>query len=421
MKILVLGADGFIGRHICFTLRAEGHAVIACARRTGALERMGFATLRADLADPASHAPGFWRPHLADDACLVNAAGLLTGPEPAFRAVHVDAPRAAYAARAPGAGAVLISAVGVEADTPFARWRRQGETVAAEAGVTILRPGLVLADTSYGGSSLLRALAAMPLRTPLVGSGTETTNPIHAADLARVVLDCLTTAPGPGAWQIGGPETVTQAELIAAHRSWLGLPPVPVLHLPATLARLAGRLGDLLALGPISTTALRQLETSLFADGSPLLDRIPSRPRAISAFLHARPAGTQDLWQARLYLLKPLIRLTLALLWLVSGLLGLALPAQSFLPLFAGTGLPEPLLIALARAGGALDLALAAALLGNWRPRAIALAQLALVGGYTLALTVLAPGLWLAPFGELLKNLPVLALILTHLALAEER
>ena len=77
--------------------------------------------------------------------------------------------------------------------------------------------------------------------------------------------------------------------------------------------------------------------------------------------------------------------------------------------------------MALARGFGALDLALALALLRNWRPRPVALVQIALVLAYTAGLTLLAPALWLDPYGGLLKNLPILALLLTHLALVEER
>ena len=60
-------------------------------------------------------------------------------------------------------------------------------------------------------------------------------------------------------------------------------------------------------------------------------------------------------------------------------------------------------------------------MLRNWRPLPVARAQIALVVAYTAGLTALAPGLWLDPFGGLLKNLPVLALMLAHLALTEER
>ena len=60
-RVLVLGADGFIGRHIAFALRAQGFDVVASARTPARLRAMGFETLRADLSDPATHQPEFWR------------------------------------------------------------------------------------------------------------------------------------------------------------------------------------------------------------------------------------------------------------------------------------------------------------------------------------------------------------------------
>lgn len=414
-RVLVLGADGFIGRHLAFGLRAAGWQVTAQARRAGRLAEMGFATLKADLTDPATHAPAFWAKVLPPGTALVNAAGLLTGTEAQFAAVHRDAPRAALQAlRGP---AVLVSAIGTGADTPFARWRR--ETEAVFAGHTILRPGLVLADTSYGGSSLLRAFAALPWRLPVVGTGGQPFNPIHAADLAAVVAECLEAPPGPGPWDIGGPEVLGQADLAGALRRWMGLPAARLLRLPLPLARALGRLGEALRMGPVSATAVAQLEHGVLADPAPLLARIGTRPRGLSAFLAARPAGTQDLWQARLYLLKPLVRLALAAMWLASAALGLFLPAAEFLPRFGA--LPGWLLEAMARAGGVADLMLGLALLRDWRPLRVAQAQIALVAAYTAGLTLIAPGLWLDPFGGLLKNLPVLALLLVHLALVEER
>jgi uncharacterized membrane protein YphA (DoxX/SURF4 family) len=295
--------------------------------------------------------------------------------------------------------------------------------MAHSAGATILRPGLVLADSSYGGSSMLRALASLPFATPVIGSGTQGFNPIHASDLAQIIAECLASPPPSDQvyWEVGGPETLTQSALIAQLRSWLGLPPQHQWHIPMGLARILGRIGDALRLGPISVAAIAQLNQGVTANPAPLLARITSRPRAASTFIPACPAGTQDLWQARLYLIKPAIRLTLALLWLASGLLGLFLPASTFLPLFANVPLSDSTLIALARIGGAVDLALGLALLRNAWPKPVAFAQILMVLGYSIALTTFSPQLWLAPFGELLKNLPILALLLTHLALIEER
>ena len=416
--VLLIGADGFIGRHIAYHLRDEGADLLVSARNTRALEAMGFRTLRADLQSSSTHDPEFWRPHLAGGRAVVNAAGLLTGSEAGFEAVHQRAPEAIYAAMEPGAKGVLISAIGIgDSATAFARWRRAGETAAS--GLTILRPGLVMGDTSYGGSSLARALAAMPLRMPVVGDGAQVSNPIHAADLPRAVRAVLTSDLPPGPHAIGGPERITQAELLALLRGWMGLPPVPVLPLPEPLARRIGRVGDALRLGPVSATSVAQFAGRLEAETSAPLAAIMPKLRGVRSFVTARPAGSQDLWHARAYLLRPVLRLTLALLWLASGVLGLALPPERFLHLTPGG--VEAIWIALARLGGLADLALAWALMRNWRPQVTAAAQFALVVSYTLAFTALDAGLWALPLGGLLKNLPILALIAIWAVLERER
>lgn len=414
--VLILGADGFIGRHIAFAARRAGWQVTAHARNPAALRHMGFDTLRADLSDPATHDPAFWQPMLAGGAHVINAAGLLNGTEAAMYAVHVAAPVAVYAALAPEARGVLISAIGIEADTPFARHRRDGEAAAPET-VTILRPGLVLGQTSYGGSSLARALAALPLVTPVVGKGDQPFNPIHADDLAAIALHCLEHPPGAGAHVVGGPETLTQKQMLQRLRGWMGLRPAVTLAIPRPLARALGSLGDAMRLGPISRSAVDQLSHGVHAPHG-----LPDgpQPRAFGDILHAQPCGTQDLWHARLYLMRPLLRLVLAALWLASGVLGLILPSAQFLPLVPDT-LPDTALILMARAGGLADLAIAAALLRGWRPRLMGGVQIAMIGVYTLAFTALNPALWLLPLGGLLKNVPLLALIAVAAIVERER
>jgi hypothetical protein len=68
--------------------------------------------------------------------------------------------------------------------------------------------------------------------------------------------------------------------------------------------------------------------------------------------------------------------------------------------------------VALYGAAG-LDLALGLLTLGapaGWRPR-VWLAQLLLVAGYTLLITVFLPDYWLHPYGPISKNLPIAAAI----------
>ncbi|MCT4555496.1 MAG: SDR family oxidoreductase [Pelagimonas sp.] len=414
-KVLVLGADGFIGRHIAFELRNAGWQVLAHARRPERLAAMGFEVLKADLTQPDAASADFWQSQVAGVTHFVNAAGVLNASDSIYNAVHLTAPAALYKALGPQARGVLISAVGIDvSETDFARYRRKGEALASKHSMTILRPGLVLGDTSYGGSSLARALSALPFVTPVVGDGTQQFNPVHVADLARIVDSCLQGHHQDHALQeIGGPQTVTQADMLSAYRGWLGLNPARLLRLPLPIARKLGQVGDLMQLGPISATAVAQLSHSVLAANA------HPQARGFTEFLRTRPAGTQDLWQARLYLMRPVLRIVLALLWLASGLLGLFLPSDHFLPLVPA--LPDTLAILMARGGGVVDLAIAYALLRGIRPRLLAGLQAGMVLIYTLAFTLLAPFLWLLPLGGLLKNLPILALIAIAAVLEEER
>jgi len=108
----------------------------------------------------------------------------------------------------------------------------------------------------------------------------------------------------------------------------------------------------------------------------------------------------------------------LAILWAVSGLMGLLTNPAAYESVAASlANAAKPL----ATAFGLVDLAIAAALVRGWRLTMMADVQLAVVLAYTVGLGLMAPELWGDPFGGLLKNLPVLVLILVHRVLEEER
>ncbi|HHB80755.1 MAG TPA: DUF2269 family protein [Aliiroseovarius sp.] len=77
-RVLVMGADGFIGRHIAFELRAAGWDVLAVARRVGRLRAMAFAFLA-----PVVHLQIRIR-NIAGDA-LARGAPLPDAAQRAFR------------------------------------------------------------------------------------------------------------------------------------------------------------------------------------------------------------------------------------------------------------------------------------------------------------------------------------------------
>lgn len=426
MHILLLGAGGFVGRHILSELLASGHRVRAMARDVSALRDMepGADWVAIDLAR-ATDADS-WAPHLAGIDCVINAAGVLRGPE--MHAVHVAMPQALHAAckKAEVRRVILISAVSARPDVPtdYARTKLEGEAALRNSGLrwTILRPSLVVAEGSYGGTSLLRGLAALPLFQPLASDGSFAFSPIHADDLARSVrLACedlwfvnMTLEPA-------GPETLTLRALMARYRNWLGFGQARFLSVPMPVMRVLGRIGDLAGSGPVSTNSLTQLAAGNAADGAAFAQAVGFRPRSLGNAMRDRAAGVQDRWHARLFLLAPAIRWGLALLWFVSALLGLFAGHARTLEMLAATGAPETAAFPLQIGTALLDLAIAGLVVRDSRARIATIAQLTVVAGYTLALTLALPALWADPLGPLLKNLPILLLILVHGAIGDRR
>lgn len=426
MRILLLGAGGFIGRHILAELIAQGHEVTAVVRRAAGLDRAfpDAAIEERDLARATRTSD--WEPLVRSTDVIVNAAGVLRGRT--MKAMHVDMPRALHAAAAAArvGRVVLISAISARDDvaTDYARSKLQGERVLRESGVewTILRPSLVYGDGSFGGTSLLRGMAGLPWRVPLPGMGGFDFTPIHARDLARAVrVVCEDSRFAGRTLEPVGPETLSLRSLLERYRAWLGFGAVRFVSVPMPVMRLFGRLGDVSGSGPIATNSLAQLVAGNAGDSQAFAQAIGFRPRSLGEALRDRPAQVQDRWHARLFFLAPFVKAVLVLLWLASALLGLAYGAAPTGELIEAVGAPQGWADPLRIGSSLLDLGIAALVLLDRKARAATLVQLAMISGYTLVIGIGLPGLWTDPLGPLLKNLPILALVLVHGAIGNNR
>jgi uncharacterized protein YbjT (DUF2867 family) len=426
MRVMVLGAGGFIGRHIVSDLLSAGHEVVAVVRRAGNLQEVfPQATFVAlDLAG-AVHSRD-WPPHLVGIEIIINAAGLLRGRD--MPAVHVEMPKALIAA-ALEAGVrriVLISAISARGDvtTDYATSKLAGEEALrrSKIGWTILRPSLVYGDGSYGGTSLMRGLAGLPWFVPLPGSGDFPFTPIHVRDLARAVRRvCEDATFEHRTLEPVGPETLSLRDMLSRYREWLGFGPPRFLAIPMPLMRIMGRVGDLAADGPIATNSLAQMIAGNSGDSAAFADAIGFAPRSLSSALRDRPAQVQDRWHARLFFLAPALKAVLVLMWLVSAWLGLFHGAAETTALAQSLELPagwgEPLRIG----GSILDFGIAVLLLADRTARWSTPVQLVVVLGYTLVIGIALPDLFLDPLGPLLKNLPIMLAIAVHGAIGDKR
>ena len=434
MRILLTGANGFIGRHITAALLGAGHDVVAAVRAPARLRR-AFPEVTAIAADMnADTGPEAWVARLAGVDAVINCAGILQASRgQSIEAVHYLGPKALFdACAACGLRRVVqISAISADdaAGTAYARTKKQADDYLRSLDLDwiVLRPTLVYGAGSHGGTSLLRAMAALPFAIPLVGRGDQVFQPIHMDDLTAAVVRCLET-PDLGRVTLApvGPDTLTAKEILLQLRSWLGLGPVPTLSVPMPLIRVLARLGDWIGGGPLNTTALRQLEYGNAAPARPFvevlgIEALGIEPRSMAAALAARPSQVQDRWHARLYFVRPLLRWTLGVFWLLSGVIGLIAPAGAILGHGAALGLTGAAVAWAVGAGSLLDVAIGIGLLLRYRPGLMAAVQVIVVLGYTLALSVAEPALWADPLGPLLKNLPILAAALALAGLEAER
>lgn len=103
----------------------------------------------------------------------------------------------------------------------------------------------------------------------------------------------------------------------------------------------------------------------------------------------------------------------LAVLWLWSGVQPVLTATQPSLDLLAALGVPAPWQWPLLLAASAWDVLLGlVCVLPQWRRRALIWGVHAItVAAYSLIVAVGLPEYWLHPFAPLLKNLPILALM----------
>ena len=122
MRVLVVGAYGFIGSAVVARLVADGHEVVGAGRRIKAARarRPDLRWIKIDLA--RARKPEHWAGHLAGIDAVVNCAGVLQdSPTDSTAGVHTTGVAALFAACAQtGVRRVIhFSAVGVDRAAAF--------------------------------------------------------------------------------------------------------------------------------------------------------------------------------------------------------------------------------------------------------------------------------------------------------------
>lgn len=433
MRVLVLGGYGLIGSHVVTRLLALGHDVVGLGRHISTAERRlpPVEWIAADLA--RLQMPADWAPVLRAARCeaIVNAAGVLQdGARDRVHAVQSVAMRALYAA-APAHGVerfVQISATraGPDATSPFMRSKGEADRALAASDLAwvILRPGLVISPQAYGGTALLRALAAMPLVVPIAfaDSLVQTVSADDVADAVAMAVEGRVTSRRT--YDLVEDEAHELRDVLRHLRRWQGYPPAFEWEVPAILVGLVSRFADALGcLGwrsPFRSTAVHELAAGIRGDPEVWRAETGHALAPLEATLARLPSTVQERWFARLFLLKPLAIGVLSVFWLLTGIIALAFPTEARLVL-TGRGVGEALAGVIVLGGAVVDVILGLAILARATAARAALGMILVTCAYLAGGSVLAPGLWLDPLGPLLKTLPASLPALLVLALDGER
>jgi len=208
-KVLVTGASGFIGSHLCEALVQHGHEVSCLVRKTSRtehLDALGLRLVSGDVTDPDSlHSAVAGRETVYHLAAQLRALR-------ARRFYEVNEQGAANVARACAAQTsppvlVLVTSLAAAGPSPdgqpltedqpsrpishYGRSKRAGELAAASQAarvpMTIVRPGIVFGQRDLGCLPMFRSVAWF--RTHLVPVlPTLGASLIHAKDLVGLLI-----------------------------------------------------------------------------------------------------------------------------------------------------------------------------------------------------------------------------------------
>ena len=426
MKILLTGATGFIGHHLLATLIQAGHQVTACVRNPAKLAQLvddiDFLTMDYSTA----HKVADWLPYVQEVDVVINAVGIIgQTSRQRFSALHTDSPVALFTAceQAGVPRIVQISALGADAtaSTEYHQSKYAADDVLTQMNLHwfIICPSIVLGE--HGKSlGLFNALANLPC-IPVINGGRQRIQPIVIDDLVAVVMRCLDTQqPGQLIIDAVGSEPIAFADLLQQLRQWQGKAKGRLFSIPLSVAYRLLPLARLLDEPALNKETLRMLESGNTADAAGITRFLGKAPQGVSDYLLAHPASQAQRWHSRLYFLRPLLRLSIALLWIWTGVVSAFLyPQQDSYALLRQVGISGLMLPVLLYGAAAIDSLLGLALLLKKCLPQVVYVQTAVIVFYTLIITLALPEYWFHPYGPVSKNIPLL--VATWVLLAMER
>lgn len=418
MKILVLGASGFLGKSIIQRLADESYDITAGVHSDS---NSSYPTLLCNFSK--DNDVELWEKRLKGFDVVINAVGIIQENSTlTFKNVHEKTPQAIFKAceKAGVKKVIQISALGAdeEAKTSYHLTKKAADDTLRQLSVDscILKPSIIYGE---GGKStaLFSALANLPF-LPLIDDGEQKLQPIFIDDFTETVVAAIKSKKHKCELNLVGPKALSYKEFLLQIRTWLGKKEPPALKIPESFAIF----GKLLNEPTINKESLMMLKNGNFANVTPLKKFLGRMPLSPEETLFKNKATSKNKLMADLYFIRPFLNLVIAFVWIWSGLVtAFFYPHEQGLLLLNDVGITGPITSYVLYFSAGFDIAIGLLMLFNYKLQELLWFQLIVILFYTIILTFFAPYHWFHPLGAVLKNLPLLFTVYILLTLERAR
>lgn len=416
-NIAIIGASGFIGRNLATALAGAGHN-ITCGVRHLPLPRelKEFKYIQLDYT-AKNFADDLGKNLLSIDL-VINCVGIIRENDTqSFHTIHQLGPQALFSfCAAAGIRIIQISALGADENASTAYHRSKKATddflLSLTHNAVIVQPSLVYGP---GGTSakLFNMIASLPI-IPLPGNGDQRIQPIHIDDLTSAIVTLVNQKKFHcQRIHLVGPKPLTIREYLNALRFMLELGAGKFVHVPLPFVELAARIGTILPHALLDLDTWHMLKRGNISSSDDTSKLLKHAPRTVSHFASSDEEAKNFKISALLNWLMLIARWALAVVWLIAGIVSLGIyPVEESYLLLERVGITG-IFAAWTLYGAAMtDIGFGLATLFLRQRQVLWIAQATLIIAYTIVISIFLPEFWLHPFGPLVKNLPILALIL---------
>ena len=239
-RVLVIGASGFVGRHLARGLLAAGHTVRCAARdpaKVADLAAAGCEVVQGDMSDAASMVAAME----SIQAVYVTVHTLTPQPASGSDQGFMDVESAglrniASACQAQGAHRlVYLTSLGTDANSPSIWLRERGRTeeflLTSGLDVTVLKPGQIAGVGGMGFNTMVGQ--AKSRVAVMMGVGDQKWRNIAVDDLVYYLVGVLDEPRTYGQrYEVGCDDVLTNDQMVDVAADVLGRPHPIKIHLP---------------------------------------------------------------------------------------------------------------------------------------------------------------------------------------------